>query len=60
MFKTKSSKTATPCPNPVFEVWIQDWHDDAAAKELQSRFTFKKVILCILNFQMYINKTILI
>lgn len=31
------------CANPVFEKWLTEWRDDAAARELQSRFIYNKV-----------------
>ena len=29
--------------NPVFEKWISEWRDDAAARDLNSKHTYGKV-----------------
>lgn len=52
---TKSTAYNKKCINSVFEKWIQDWRDDAVAKDLQSKHTYTKVIKTFITFKTISN-----
>ena len=41
--KSAAASKSVHCVNPVFEKWIVEWRDEAAARELNSRHIYTKV-----------------
>ena len=42
-YSSNSSDNKFKSANPVFENWISEWRDDAAARDLNSKHTYSKV-----------------
>ena len=46
MDKTSHKRRKKPvlkCPNPLFMFWLTEWYEEAAGRDLKTRFTYAKV-----------------
>lgn len=39
----KRKKKVPTCPNPLFLYWLSQWYEEAASRELKTKFTYGKV-----------------
>ncbi|KAK3092910.1 hypothetical protein FSP39_008762 [Pinctada imbricata] len=40
----KRKKKFPKCPNPLFEQWLKEWREDAAAKNLKTQYVYGKAL----------------
>lgn len=65
----KRKKKRIKTPNPLFEVWLREWKEEAAEKGIKSQYVYAKVPVhlsaCYLtklhvNIKVYVNYVIFI
>ena len=51
----KRKKKVSHCPNPLFLYWLTEWYEEAASKDLKTRFTYGRVSWIVVNVGFYLK-----